>query len=130
MSDLGVAMSPEVLEHKLEEAGDGRGPLATWITRRLPRLDEGWSNRLFVAAGGLWRGYFPLSGDILWTPEDAAAPYALIFDPRGWTRIPGAAVRRFRGWKYLESAPGEEPAGIPSRPAPSLSPGRTPSRSS
>lgn len=126
--DLCVVMSPEVFDHKREEANDGRGPMATWITRRLPRrLEAGWSNRLFVAVGGLWRGYFPLSGDLLWTPEDAAAPYTLIFDPRGWVPIPPAPAPRFRGWRYLDPATMGIPPGSTS-PPPKI-PGRTSPRS-
>ncbi len=53
----------------MEHAADGKSPEATWNTRRLPtRLEPGWGNRLFVAAGGFWRGYFPLSGEVLCLP--------------------------------------------------------------
>jgi len=43
--DLGVAMSRDVFEDKLDHARDGKGPEATWSTRRLPkqltpRLDQ------------------------------------------------------------------------------------------
>jgi hypothetical protein len=78
--------------------------------RWLPtRLTPGWTNRLFVASQGRWRGYFPLSGDIFWNPKDAAAPYALIVDPRRWTPIAAAPCPSFRGWRYLESVPGGAP---------------------
>lgn len=99
--DVGVTMSAEVLEDKLEHAEDGRSPQATWNTRKLPtQLEPGWKNRLFVACGGRWRGYFPLSGKVLWNPDDERAPYALIFDARGWTPIPRLPAPRFRGWTY------------------------------
>ena len=109
--DLAVLMRPEVLADKLED-GRGRGrTVAPWNTRRLPtRLTPGWTNRLFVAAQGRWRGYFPLSGDVFWNPRDAAAPYALIFDPRRWTPIGAAPCPSFRGWRYLESPPSGAPA--------------------
>lgn len=103
--DLGVLMSSEVFEDKLECARDGKSPEATWNTKRLPKgLTPGWTNRLFVAVGGAWRGYFPLSGEVLWNPDDEAAPYAMIFDTRGWTPIPLRPVARFRGWRHVTSA--------------------------
>ena len=96
-----IGMSPDVLEDKLEHAVDGKNPEATWNTRRLPtRLEPGWGNRLFVASGGFWRGYFPLSGEVLWNPEDAGAAYALIFDTRRWTPVLPLVAPRFRGWRY------------------------------
>ena len=108
--DLAVVMHQAVLADKLED-GRGRGrAVATWNTRRLPtRLTPGWTNRLFVASQGRWRGYFPLSGDIDWNPKDEAAPYALIVDPRRWTPIAAAPCPSFRGWRYLESPPGGAP---------------------
>jgi hypothetical protein len=107
--DLGVVMSSEVLADKLEAGRTGRHPVATWNTRRVPtRLTPGWTNRLYVAVAGWWRGCFPLAGDVLWTPRDAAAPYALIFDPGRWMPIPAVRAPRFRGWRYLDSPPGGE----------------------
>jgi hypothetical protein len=106
--DLGVAMRGEILADKQADGRGGRR-LATWNTRRPPtRLTDGWTNRLFVACAGRWRGYFLLSGDVLWNPTDAAAPYALIFDPRRWTSIDPVPAPQFRGWRYLESPPGDE----------------------
>ena len=112
--DLGVTMSAEVLADKLDSESEGGRTLATWNTRRLPkRLGPGWSNRLFVACRGTWRGYFPLSGDVLWNPEDEAAPYALLFNPRGFRPIPPQSAPPFRGWRYLDPPP---PSGPPSPP--------------
>ena len=103
-------MIPEVFEEKLEEGEDRRRDMATWNTRRLPtRLTPGWTNRLYVASAGVWQGYFELSGDVLWNPEDDSAPYALIFNPRHWTPIAPEPVARFRGWRYLETPPGPTP---------------------
>lgn len=100
--DIGISMSPEVFEDKLDHARDGKSPEATWNTKRLPKgLAPGWTNSLFVAVGGAWRGYFPLSGGVLWNPDDEDAPYAMIFDTRGWTPISPRPVARFRGWRYL-----------------------------
>ena len=107
--DLGVGMSREVLAEKLEVGRARRRAVATWNTRRLPRrLTPGWTNRLFVACGGWWRGYFPLSGEVGWNPADPAAPYALIFDPRRWTPLAAVPSPPFRGWRYLDSPPGTE----------------------
>ncbi len=104
--DLGVVMGRDVLEDKLEHGRAAR-TVATWNTRRAPtRLTPGWTNRLFVACAGWWRGYFALSGDVYWNPRDAAAPYALIFDPRRWTPIAAVRAPGFRGWRYLDAPPG------------------------
>lgn len=55
--------SSAVLEEKREEGEERGRKVATWNTRRVPtRLTPEWSNRLFVACEGWWRGYFPLSG--------------------------------------------------------------------
>ena len=111
--DLAVVMPPEVLADKCEDGRVRGRAVATWNTRRLPtRLTSGWTNRLFVGAQGRWRGYFPLSGDVFWNPRDAAAPYALIFDPRRWTPIGAAACPSFRGWRYLDAPPGGAPAVV------------------
>jgi hypothetical protein len=107
--DVGVVMSRAVLADKLQDGRARQRAVATWNTRRVPtRLTPGWTNRLSVACDGRWCGYFSLSGDVLWTPADAAAPYALIFDPRRWTPIAPAPSPRFRGWRYLEARPGEQ----------------------
>ena len=108
--DLAVVMPHDVLADKLEDGRVHGRAVATCNTRRLPtRLTPGWTNRLFVASQGRWRGYFPLSGDLFWNPKDPAAPYALIVDPRRWTPIAAAPCPSFRGWRYLESPPGGAP---------------------
>ena len=108
--NLGIVMRGEVLQDKLDEGRVRQRGVATWNTRRLPtRLTPGWTNRLYVACRGAWRGSFPLSGDVYWNPKDAAAPYALIFDPRRWTPIAAVPCPLFRGWRYLESPPGGAP---------------------
>lgn len=118
--DLGVAMRQEVLADKLADGRAGRRAVATWNTRRLPtRLTPGWTNRLFVACAGWWRGSFALSGDVLWHPADGTAPYALIFDPRRWTAIAPVRAPGFRGWRYLASPPPgtADPVDEPSEPS-------------
>lgn len=104
--DIAVVMRQEVLADKIEDGRVHGRAVATWNTRLLPtRLTPGWTNRLFVASQGTWRGYFPLSGDVFWNPRDPAAPYALIFDPREWAPIDALPVPSFRGWRYLEMTP-------------------------
>jgi hypothetical protein len=106
--DLGIVMRGEVLQDK-RAAGRADRAVVTWNTRRVPtRLTAGSTNRLYVACTGWWRGYFPLSGDVLWNPQDDTAPIALIFDPRRWTPIAAVSAPRFRGWRYLDSPPGGE----------------------
>ena len=125
--DLGVVMSPEVLEHKLEGADDGKSPEVTWNTRRVPtRLEAGGRNRLFVACDGFWVGYFPLSGEVLWNPEDEQAPCALLLDARRWTPIAPVKAPRFRSWRYLDAAR----LGLPAPPASERPPDPDPSSSS
>lgn len=117
--DLAVVMRAEVLEDKLEDAEERGRREATWNTRRLPtRLTPGWTNRLWVACGGTWRGYFPLSGEVLWNPEDESAPYALIFNAGGWTRVAPVPAPGFRGWRYLETPPEGGPATAGESPDP------------
>ena len=109
--NLGIVMRGEVLQDKLEEGRVRQRGVATWNTRRLPtRLTPGWTNRLYVACRGVWRGSFLLSGDVYWNPRDAAAPYALIFDPRRWTSLVPVPCPSFRGWKYLATSPDGAPA--------------------
>ncbi len=62
-----------------------------------PAADPPGTHRLFVACGEWWRGSFPLSVGALSNPANAAAPYALIFGPRGWTPIPAVRALWFRG---------------------------------
>jgi hypothetical protein len=94
--NIGVTMPREVLEDKIEEAQERLRLFATWNTRRPPtRLTPGWTNRLYVACDGRWVGYFPLSGDVMWNPEDESAPIALIFDASQWRRIKPVTSPRF-----------------------------------
>jgi len=100
--DVGVWMSPAVLQHKLDMR-DTLNPEAVWNVRWVP---EGLGqpqqrDRLFVAAQAAWRGYFLLSPDLLWNPNDPAAPYSLIFDTRTWTPIVPLLTSRFRGLRLV-----------------------------
>jgi hypothetical protein len=124
--NLGIVMRGEVLQDKLDEGRVRQRGVATWNTRRLPtRLTPGWTNRLYVACRGAWRGSFPLSGDVYWNPKDAAAPYALIFDPRRWTPLVPAPCLSFRGWRYLASPPGGAPNMAARAPDDTIETGRT-----
>ena len=110
MADIGIYTSMVTLEHKLEQAGDGRGAEATWNMARLPKnLGKGKGpDRLFFAADGFWRGYFILAKDVLYNPEDEEKPYSLIFDVTTWKNIPPAPVKKFRGFRYLNGVPEPE----------------------
>jgi hypothetical protein len=56
--DLGICMSVGTLAHKLA-ARDEKNPEQAWNLTRWPqRLSVVGEHRLFVAAGGAWRGYF------------------------------------------------------------------------
>jgi hypothetical protein len=105
--DIGIQMGWETLEDKLEERENSRRRELTWNLTRLPRFDEGGENRLFVAAGGAWRGYFILKDEVLFSPEDSRCPYALLFDPRSWVEIKPVKAKRFRGFTYETPSPGE-----------------------
>jgi hypothetical protein len=97
--DIGIWMAAATLEHKLE-AREEKNPEQTWNMSRWPtRLSQDGENRLFVASGGYWRGYFKLSDEVLYNPLDRVK-YTLIFDTRTWTEIPRTPVRRFRGFTY------------------------------
>lgn len=98
--DVGIWMRTEVLQHKLE-AQHEENPEQTWNMARWPsRLSEEGRHRLFVAAGGAWRGYFTLSSDALYNPDDPRAPFTLLFDARSWTPIKKLTVKHFRGFTY------------------------------
>jgi hypothetical protein len=103
--DIGVWMAPEVLQHKLEARLE-RNTLASWNVRSIPSgLGESGPDRLFVASRGEWVGFFELEQDVLWTPDDPAAPVALLFDTRSWTPVHPGPVRRFRGIRALRQPP-------------------------
>ena len=100
---IGIRMTWEVLEDKLEQGASGRRE-ATWQLNRLPKglsqSAEESPNYLFVAVGGSWVGYFELADEILWNPEDERTPYSLIFDATTWREIKPIAAKRFRGFTY------------------------------
>ena len=104
--DIGVCMSAEVLEHKLE-AQNQRNTEEAWNVRSVPKGlgRPGQTDRLFVACNGAWRGYFVLSPEVLWAPEDKKVPWTLLFDTKTWTPIRPMPVKRFRGLRRLR--PGE-----------------------
>ena len=97
--DIGVRMSKQTLAHKLE-ARHEKNPEQAWNLSKWPtQFSEPGENRLFVAVEGIWRGYFKLSKDALYNPNDTT-PYTLLFDTRTWTTIPPVSVKRFRGFTY------------------------------
>lgn len=99
--DIGIHTRWEVLEDKLELRERPRRTHATWQLRRLPeKLSPEGRNRLFVAVGGVWQGYFVLEDEILYSPEDKRCPYSLVFDTRTWVEIRPVKTKRFRGFTY------------------------------
>ncbi len=115
--DVGICMRPDVLEHKLE-AQHEENPEQAWNMARWPnRLSEQGEHRLFVAAGGAWRGYFTLSPDALYNPDDPRVPFTLLFDSRTWTPIPRVPVKHFRGFTYnVPPMPNDNTATTPRQP--------------
>ena len=111
--DIGVWMSREVLQEKLALRGS-HNPEGAWNLRRWPtRLSQG-DNRLFVASAGAWCGYFKLSTDALYNPDDPAAPYTLLLDTGTWMPIAPVPVKPFRGFTYkVPSTPSTQPASEP-----------------
>ena len=106
--DIGLYWSSAVLEHKLER-GDREGRQEeVWNCRHLPRGlgQDPAGDRLVIGCQRRWIGAFRLASDVLFTPEDPAAPYALIFDVKSWTRFPSPTpCKPFRGWTYLTKPP-------------------------
>jgi len=101
--DIGVWMSKQILVHKLE-ARHEKNPEQAWNLTKWPtRLSEPGQNRLFVASDGKWRGYFKLSKDALYNPNDST-PYTLLYNTRTWTPITPSPAKRFRGFTYKTPA--------------------------
>ena len=98
--DIGVWMSAEVLEHKLE-AREEQNTEQTWNLNRWPKgfTQEG-EHHLYIASRGNWCGYFILSGEALFSPDDPSAPFTLLFDTQSWTSIPPTPAKRFRSFTY------------------------------
>lgn len=105
--DIGIYTSLVTLQHKQEQAEDGKGREATWNMGRLPKnLGKGEGpDRLFFACEGYFRGYFLLAAEVLYNPDDEKKPYSLIFDVTTWTSINPLPVERFRGFRYLTDMP-------------------------
>ena len=105
--DIGVWMRAEILADKLQARYE-ENPEQAWNLSRWPKgFTEDGHHRIFVASQGAWRGYFALSPDALFNPNDPRTPYTLLFDTRTWTPIPEVAVKQFRGFTYnvpLESS--------------------------
>lgn len=98
--DIGVWMRAEVLEHKLQARNEAN-PEQAWNLARWPsQLSEEGDHRLFVAVKGSWKGFFILSRDALYHPDDMRTPYSLLFDTRTWTPIQPVPVKHFRGFTY------------------------------
>ncbi len=98
--DIGVCMSAEVLADKLQARQEDNTEQAWNLSRWPTGLTEEVEHRLFVASKGAWQGYFKLSGEALFNPNDQAVPYTLLFDARTWTPIDSVPAKRFRGFTY------------------------------
>ena len=79
--DIGIFTSTSVLAAKLEERCSDRKVEATWNMKRFPARMGKTKNpdRLFFAYQGYWRGYFLLTPEVLFNPDDEDKPYSLIF---------------------------------------------------
>lgn len=118
--DIGVWWSSAVLEHKLERCHRSGRVEEVWNCRRLPRgLGRSpRADRLVVASAGRWVGFFRLVPEVLFTPDDPACPYALIFDAKSWTlfRV-SVSCKPFRGWTYkLPAALSQAPPSARAQP--------------
>ena len=98
--DIGVWMPAEVLEDKLQARQQANTEQAWNLSRWPTGFSEEGGHHLFVAVNGAWRGYFTLSRDALYNPNDESAPFGLLFDTRTWTPIEPVPVKRFRGFTY------------------------------
>jgi len=108
--DIGVCMSAEVLADKLQARQEDNTEQAWNLSRWPKRFTQDGEHRLFVASKGAWRGYFTLSGEALFSPNDLSTPYTLLFDTRTWTPILAVSAKRFRSFTY--KVPSANPAGI------------------
>jgi len=98
--DIGVCMRPEVLKHKLAARSEPNSEQAWNLSRWPTALSQPGPHRLFVASRGTWRGYFVLSPEALFTPNECWTPFTLLFDARSWTELPPTPVKQFRGFTY------------------------------
>lgn len=98
-------MRAEVLEHKLQARQEANTEQAWNLSRWPSGFSADGENRLFVAAGGAWRGYFTLSDEALFSPNDVRVPFTLLFDTRSWTPIQPVPVSHFRGFTYKVPSP-------------------------
>ena len=98
--DIGVWMRAEVLADKLQAQEEDNTEQA-WNLSRWPRgFTAEEENRLFVASEGAWRGYFILSSEALFSPNNLSAPYTLLLDTCSCTPIEPVPVKHFRGFTY------------------------------
>ncbi len=98
--DIGVWMRAEVLADKLQARQENNTEQAWNLSRWPTGFTEEAEHRLFVASKGAWQGYFTLSHEALFNPNDQAVPYTLLFDARTWTPIDSVPANRFRGFTY------------------------------
>ena len=98
--DIGVWMSAEVLAGKLQAQQEDNTEQAWNLSRWPTRFTQEGEHHLFVAVNGAWRGYFTLSREALFSPDDQSVPFTLLFDTCSWTPIHAVSAKRFKGFTY------------------------------
>ena len=118
--DVGVWMSAQVLEHKLQAREEDNTEQAWNLSRWPAGFTAEGQHRLFVATGGAWSGYLILSPAALFSPDDPSVPFTLSFDTCSWTPVDPVPTKRFRGFTYkvrqLHPASRGQPETDPSLP--------------
>jgi hypothetical protein len=92
MSAIGIARSPEELENWHQEWRAGKSPYLYWKIHNFP-TDVARGDLLWVASGGLWRGYYVIS-------EVDAPSRQLRFLGDSWVERPGGSRSSFQGFTY------------------------------
>jgi len=98
--DIGVWMSTEVLADKFQARQENNTEQAWNLSRWPTGFTQESEHRLFVASKGAWCGYFTLSCEALFNPNDQSVPFTLLFDTCTRIPIPPVPVKRFRGFTY------------------------------
>lgn len=124
--DIGVWMATTTLEHKLEAREENNTEQAWNLSQWPLGLSEEGPHRLFVASSGIWRGYFMLAREALYSPDIVGTPFTLLFDTRSWTEIPRTvSAKRFRGFTYRVPRINDDGSLTPPPPPPPPKPPST-----
>ncbi len=98
--DIGVWMSAKVLAGKLQAQQEDNTEQAWNLFRWPTRFTQEGKHHLFVAVNGVWRCYFTLSREALFSPDDQSVPFTLLFDTYSWIPIHSVPAKRFNGLTY------------------------------